>query len=166
MLGLPYEHLAPHLRDYLEVLAASFDGPTLVEVDNDRYHVRNPLDITNIAQPVLIAALGPAMLRLAGERTDGTILWLADERAMAVSTSSSAQRQTGTPATIRGAGRPAASAAALIRGATWEPIARSSASQRMVPSVRSPARRSIAGPSAAMSTGCAMFVMSSGLRTW
>ena len=82
MLGLPYEHLAPHLRDYLEVLAASFDGPALVEVDNDRYHVRNPLDITDIAQPVLIAALGPAMLRLAGERTDGTILWLADERAI------------------------------------------------------------------------------------
>src|SRR3954468_15585859 len=49
MLGLPYEHLAPHLRDYLEVLAASFDGPALVEVDNDRYHVRNPLDITDIA---------------------------------------------------------------------------------------------------------------------
>jgi alkanesulfonate monooxygenase SsuD/methylene tetrahydromethanopterin reductase-like flavin-dependent oxidoreductase (luciferase family) len=32
---------------------------------------------------VLIAALGPIMLRIAGERTDGTILWLADERAIA-----------------------------------------------------------------------------------
>jgi alkanesulfonate monooxygenase SsuD/methylene tetrahydromethanopterin reductase-like flavin-dependent oxidoreductase (luciferase family) len=31
---------------------------------------------------VLIAALGPVMLRLAGERTDGTILWMADERAI------------------------------------------------------------------------------------
>ena len=31
---------------------------------------------------MLIAALGPVMLRLAGERTDGTILWLADERAI------------------------------------------------------------------------------------
>jgi alkanesulfonate monooxygenase SsuD/methylene tetrahydromethanopterin reductase-like flavin-dependent oxidoreductase (luciferase family) len=31
---------------------------------------------------VLIAALGPLMLRLAGERTDGTILWMADERAI------------------------------------------------------------------------------------
>ena len=31
----------------------------------------------------MIAALGPVMLRLAGERTDGTILWLADERAIA-----------------------------------------------------------------------------------
>ena len=31
---------------------------------------------------MLLAALGPAMLQLAGERTDGTILWLADERAI------------------------------------------------------------------------------------
>ena len=30
----------------------------------------------------MIAALGPVMLGLAGERTDGTILWLADERAI------------------------------------------------------------------------------------
>jgi alkanesulfonate monooxygenase SsuD/methylene tetrahydromethanopterin reductase-like flavin-dependent oxidoreductase (luciferase family) len=32
---------------------------------------------------VLLAALGPVMLRLAGERTDGTILWMADEKAIA-----------------------------------------------------------------------------------
>jgi alkanesulfonate monooxygenase SsuD/methylene tetrahydromethanopterin reductase-like flavin-dependent oxidoreductase (luciferase family) len=45
--------------------------------------VHNPLDITDIAPtPVLVAALGPVMLRLAGERTDGTILWMADERAI------------------------------------------------------------------------------------
>jgi alkanesulfonate monooxygenase SsuD/methylene tetrahydromethanopterin reductase-like flavin-dependent oxidoreductase (luciferase family) len=32
---------------------------------------------------VLLAALAPLMLKLAGERTDGTITWLADERAIA-----------------------------------------------------------------------------------
>jgi hypothetical protein len=31
---------------------------------------------------VLLAALAPAMLRLAGEQAAGTILWLADERAV------------------------------------------------------------------------------------
>jgi alkanesulfonate monooxygenase SsuD/methylene tetrahydromethanopterin reductase-like flavin-dependent oxidoreductase (luciferase family) len=47
------------------------------------FRVHNPLDITDIAPTsVMIAALGPMMLRLAGERTDGTILWLADERAI------------------------------------------------------------------------------------
>ena len=33
--------------------------------------------------PVLLAALGPVMLRIAGERADGTVLWMADERAIA-----------------------------------------------------------------------------------
>jgi hypothetical protein len=35
------------------------------------------------ALPVLIAALGPVMLALAGERAAGTVLWMADERAVA-----------------------------------------------------------------------------------
>jgi alkanesulfonate monooxygenase SsuD/methylene tetrahydromethanopterin reductase-like flavin-dependent oxidoreductase (luciferase family) len=47
------------------------------------FRVHNPLDITDVAPtPVLIAALGPTMLELAGARTDGTILWMADERAI------------------------------------------------------------------------------------
>ena len=45
--------------------------------------MHNPLDITDITPtPVLLAALGPRMLQLCGERTDGTILWMADERAI------------------------------------------------------------------------------------
>jgi 5,10-methylenetetrahydromethanopterin reductase len=32
--------------------------------------------------PVLVAALGPVMLQLAGELADGTVLWMADERAI------------------------------------------------------------------------------------
>jgi F420-dependent oxidoreductase-like protein len=83
MLGLKYEKPAPTMRAYLDVLEQAFRGPGLVEVDNDEFTVRNPLDITDVTPtPVLIAALGPVMLKLAGERTDGTILWLADERAI------------------------------------------------------------------------------------
>ena len=56
---------------------------SVVRVDNGFFRLNQPLDITDITPtPVLIAALGPKMLRLAGERTDGTILWLADERAI------------------------------------------------------------------------------------
>ena len=55
----------------------------MVDVENDMFRVHNPLDITDVTPtPVLIAALGPLMLKLAGERTDGTILWMADERAI------------------------------------------------------------------------------------
>ncbi len=84
MLGLPYEHLAPTMRAHLDVLDQALAGPGTVDVENDLFRVHNPLDITDVTPtPVLIAALGPVMLRLAGERTDGTILWLADERAIA-----------------------------------------------------------------------------------
>ncbi|WP_102142098.1 LLM class F420-dependent oxidoreductase [Mycobacterium hubeiense] len=82
-LGLPYDRPASLLRDYLDVLDAAFAGPGSVDVDNDSYRVHSPVDVTDACEmPVLIAALGPTMLRIAGERTGGTILWMADERAI------------------------------------------------------------------------------------
>ena len=83
MFGLPYERPAHQMRNYLEVLNAAFAGPGPVDVENDGYRVHNPLDITDIPTPILLAALAPVMLRLAGEQTAGTILWMADERAIA-----------------------------------------------------------------------------------
>ena len=83
MLGLPYEHPAATMRDYLDVLDQALAGPGTVDVENGRFRVHQPIDVTDITPtPVMIAALGPAMLRIAGARTDGTILWLADERAI------------------------------------------------------------------------------------
>jgi F420-dependent oxidoreductase-like protein len=84
MLGLPYERPMATMRAHLDVLDQALAvGPGPVDVENDFFHIHNPLDITDVAPtPVLIAALGPMMLRLAGERTDGTILWMADERAI------------------------------------------------------------------------------------
>ncbi|CAO5192210.1 LLM class F420-dependent oxidoreductase [Frankia sp. AiPs1] len=84
MLGLPYERPAALTRDYLEVLASALHGPGPVDVENETYTVHNPLEIGPVAPlPLLVAALGPVMLRLAGERADGTVLWLADDRAIA-----------------------------------------------------------------------------------
>jgi F420-dependent oxidoreductase-like protein len=83
MLGLPYEHPVATMRAYLDVLDQALGGPGPVDVENDRFRVHNPLDITDLGPtPVLLAALGPLMLQLCGERTDGTILWMADERAI------------------------------------------------------------------------------------
>ena len=83
MMGLPYERPAALVRSYLEVFDAAFAGPGPVDVENEHFTIHNPLDITDISTtPVLLAALGPVMLRLAGERADGTILWMADERAI------------------------------------------------------------------------------------
>jgi len=102
MLGLPYEHPVATMRAYLDVLDRALAGPGPVDVENGRFSVHNPLDITDVTPtPVLLAALGPRMLQLCGERTDGTILWMADERAIGtyvVPTLTSAAEAAGRPA--------------------------------------------------------------------
>jgi F420-dependent oxidoreductase-like protein len=81
MLGLPYDKPARLVRSYLEVLTAGLAGPGPVDVENEHFRVHNPLAITDITPtPLLLAALAPLMLRIAGELTDGTVLWMADAR--------------------------------------------------------------------------------------
>jgi F420-dependent oxidoreductase-like protein len=83
MLGLPYGRPVATMAQVLDVLDRALAGPGPVDVENDAFRVHCPLDVTDLAPtPVLLAALGPVMLRLAGERAAGTILWMADERAI------------------------------------------------------------------------------------
>jgi F420-dependent oxidoreductase-like protein len=82
-LGLSYDRPVRLVRNYLEVLGAAFRGPGAVDVENDSYRVHSPFDVAEpVPMPVLLAALGPAMLRIAGEQASGTVLWMADERAI------------------------------------------------------------------------------------
>ena len=84
MLGLPYDRPARQMRHYLEVLNTALAGPGKIDVENEGYRVHSPIDVTDITPtPVLLAALAPVMLHLAGEQASGTILWMADERAIA-----------------------------------------------------------------------------------
>jgi F420-dependent oxidoreductase-like protein len=102
MMGLPYERQALTMRCYLDVMDQALAGPGIVEVKNELFDIHQPLDITDLTPtPVLIAALGPVMLKLAGERTSGTVLWLADERTIAshvVPSISKAAEAAGRPA--------------------------------------------------------------------
>jgi F420-dependent oxidoreductase-like protein len=102
MLGLTYERPVHTMRSYLDVLDQALRGPGPVDVENEFFRVHNPLDITDVAPtPILLAALGPLMLKLCGERADGTILWMADERAIGshiVPTLTSAAATAGRPA--------------------------------------------------------------------
>jgi F420-dependent oxidoreductase-like protein len=83
-LGLPYERPAHLVRNYLEVLNGAFAGPGSVDVENDSFRVHSPMNVTEpMPMPILLAALAPLMLRIAGERAEGTILWMADEKAVA-----------------------------------------------------------------------------------
>jgi F420-dependent oxidoreductase-like protein len=82
-LGLPYDRPAHLVRNYLEVLNTAIGRPGPVDVENELFRVHSPFDVTDpMPMPVLIAALAPLMLRIAGEQTAGTILWMADERAI------------------------------------------------------------------------------------
>jgi len=83
MLGISYRRPAAYTRDYLEVLNAALAGPGAVDVENETFTVHNPTVLgADSPMPVLIAALGPVMLQIAGELADGTVLWMADERAI------------------------------------------------------------------------------------
>ena len=83
-LGLSYDQPARLMRNYLGVLQVALAGPGEVDVENELFRVHSPMDVTD-SQPVqvLLAALAPMMLRIAGESAAGTILWMADERAVA-----------------------------------------------------------------------------------
>lgn len=83
-LGLSYDRPAHLVRNYLEVLNRSFSGPGPIDVENEVFRVHSPLDVTDRTDvPILLAALAPVMLGLAGEHASGTILWMADEQAIA-----------------------------------------------------------------------------------
>jgi F420-dependent oxidoreductase-like protein len=83
MLGLSYDRPAKQVRDYVEALNVALAGPGPFDTENDSFRIHNPLDVTDITPtPILLAALAPVMLRIAGEHASGTILWMADERAI------------------------------------------------------------------------------------
>jgi len=76
MFGFSYAKPAYHMREYLEVLTPLLRGEP-AKFEGDQYRVTAGLQVTGAAPvPLLIAALGDQMLKLAGSYTDGTILWM------------------------------------------------------------------------------------------
>jgi 5,10-methylenetetrahydromethanopterin reductase len=83
MLHLSFDKPAHHMREYLAVLLpllregkVSFSGETL---GADTAISVRPVG----ALPVLLAAMAPRMLHLAGAVADGTVLWMTGPRAIA-----------------------------------------------------------------------------------
>lgn len=80
--GMSYDRPAAHMREYLDVLLPLLAGEP-VQHTGERYTYRGVLRAPDIAPvPTMIAAMAPVMLRLAGERTDGTILWMTGAKAI------------------------------------------------------------------------------------
>lgn len=83
MLGFSYDKPARHMREYLSVLMPLVRGETAA-FQGDEYRVNGvKLDIPGADPvPVVVAALGPVMLRLAGELADGTNTWMVGPKTM------------------------------------------------------------------------------------
>ena len=100
-LGLPYERPAKHMREYLEVLAPLLRGEH-VSFSGDIYKVETAVTIPDVPTvSLLVAALGPAMLKLAGSFADGTITsWVGPRtlRDHIVPSLTLAAREAGRPA--------------------------------------------------------------------
>lgn len=82
ILGLSYEKPTQHMREYLSVLIPLFERGSVTyrgemyRVDGElRFPAKDPV-------PVLVAALGPAMLRLAGSLAAGTVTWMTGPRTL------------------------------------------------------------------------------------
>lgn len=81
-LGLDYSRPATHLREYLQVLMPLLTTGQ-VSFTGQLYQVEANLDIVGTSPvSVLVAALGPRMLEVAGELSDGTVTWMAGARGI------------------------------------------------------------------------------------
>lgn len=83
VLGLSYDHPGRSTEEYVRILAALLRGDA-VDFDGEDWSVHSGGRVVAPAHPVpvLVAALGPRLLRVAGELADGTVLWLAPVRAI------------------------------------------------------------------------------------
>src|SRR5919199_2811431 len=101
-LGFDWSRPIRHMREYLSALRPLLaQEPTSFAGEEFRiggYQLTVP-DAT--PPPVLVAALGPQMLRLAGRLADGTAIWMGGPRYLAehaVPTIAAAAREAGRPA--------------------------------------------------------------------
>jgi 5,10-methylenetetrahydromethanopterin reductase len=83
MLGLSYAHGARQMREYLEVLGPLLQGKP-VSFQGELYRVNAGLQVAGgTPVPLVVAALGPLMLRVAGRLADGTATWMTGPRTLA-----------------------------------------------------------------------------------
>jgi F420-dependent oxidoreductase-like protein len=83
MLGLSYAHPAKQMREYLEVLMPLVQGRP-AKLEGELYRVNAGLQVAGgTPVPVVVAALGPRLLELAGRLADGTATWMTGTKTLA-----------------------------------------------------------------------------------
>ena len=77
MYGYSFDRPARHMREYLAVLAPLLAGdPVAFEGETVQAKIGLSVPRSGHKIPLLLAALAPQMLRLAGSLADGTVLWM------------------------------------------------------------------------------------------
>jgi 5,10-methylenetetrahydromethanopterin reductase len=81
-MGLSYDHPAAHMEEYLNVLRPLLDEGR-VDFHGRFYNVKAQATVPGALHvPVIVAALAPMMLRIAGEQADGTFTWMAGPKTI------------------------------------------------------------------------------------
>jgi F420-dependent oxidoreductase-like protein len=76
MFGYSFERPARHMKEYLQALLPLLSGEA-VSVQGETLKAAGQLTVPGATRPaVLLAALAPAMLKLAGGVADGTVTWM------------------------------------------------------------------------------------------
>jgi F420-dependent oxidoreductase-like protein len=81
--GLAYDHPGRSTEEYVRILTGVLRGDTL-DFDGSDWTAHTAGRAVTPAHPVqvLVSALGPRLLRVAGELADGTVLWMAPAAAI------------------------------------------------------------------------------------
>ena len=82
-LGLSYATPGRETDEYVQITAALLRGEQVSFAGQEFRVSAGPLDLPGGAEvPVLVGALGPRLLRVAGQYAAGTVLWMATARAI------------------------------------------------------------------------------------
>jgi F420-dependent oxidoreductase-like protein len=79
MFGLDYSTAGRNTDEYIQVVSQLLHGsPVSFSGDEYRVNAAGAQLVDDTPVPVLVAALAPRLLRVAGQHADGTILWMAN----------------------------------------------------------------------------------------
>ncbi|MEV4804586.1 LLM class F420-dependent oxidoreductase [Nonomuraea sp. NPDC049421] len=80
--GYSFERPGRHMKEYLDILLPLSRGEK-VSYQGETLKAELKLGTPGAGLPVLVAALGPRMLKLAGTVADGTVLWMTGPKTIA-----------------------------------------------------------------------------------
>ena len=111
MFGLDYSKPVRHMREYLSVLMPLLEGKQ-VSFAGEEFRVNAQISVPGATKPpVLVAALGPQMLKLTGTMADGTATWMGGPKYLAETAApiiNAAAQEAGRPAPRIASGFPIA----------------------------------------------------------